>query len=149
MPIDDSELIETVMKNVRRDVISGFDDALSADGDDAFSIALEPTTLEENLVVATSDAVIVVPWIYRCVHTGVFLDVPPTFVHFELRGATVVNLRLFDDGIKPNEDGERPYLYHRFVDFLCALHHIGVSTSVRPALEPKDFLNWQEAQRPR
>src|SRR4051812_9307291 len=62
------------------------------DPDTAFSINLSNPDLVEADVVAASEVVVVVPWSYQCVHAGVFLGIPPTFIQFELRGTTIVEV---------------------------------------------------------
>jgi hypothetical protein len=139
MPIE-PEVIDLAKASVHDDVVAGFDGILTPDPDleSAFSINLTGSDLEEVNVVGASDSVVVVPWSFNCVHTGTFLDIPATYIHFELRGATFVHVGPSD----PND-----WTYHRFVDFLCALHHIGVYTSVRPALTVPEYLQWDEARR--
>jgi hypothetical protein len=134
MPID-AEIIDLAKELVRDDVLGGFDGVLSPDPDNdpVFSIELEESGVDESDAVAASDSIVVVPWVYRCVHTGTFLDIPPTYIHFALRGATFVSIAA---------DDSEEWIYHRFVDFLCALHHIGVSTSARPALNVAEYLEW-------
>ena len=56
----------------------------------------------------------------------VFLEIPPTYVRFELRGATFVNV---------GDDDAEQWVYNRYVDFLCALHHMGVSTYCPPRVD--------------
>jgi hypothetical protein len=140
MPIEPA-VIETAKAHVQDDVVAGFDGILTPDPglESTFSINLAGSSLAEVQVVAASEAsVVVVPWVYSCVHTGTFLDIPATYIHFDLRGATFVNV----GPSNPND-----WMYHRFVDFLCALHHIGVYTSVRPALTVPEYLHWDEQRR--
>jgi hypothetical protein len=138
MPISPTNIAQA-RTNVERDVVGGFDGLLSPSpsADPPFQIELKGSDLAGGLAVATSDSVVVVPWVYKCVHTGPFLGVQPTFIEFELRGATFVNAE------SPNVE---EWLYHRFVDYLCALHEIGISTNVRPALSPEEYLVWDEAR---
>jgi hypothetical protein len=131
MPID-QQTIDLAKDRVRDDILGGFEGILSADGNSAFSIDLKDSGLDDTDVVAASESVVVVPWRYRCVHTGTFLEIPPTYVRFELTGTTFVNV------------GLDTWVFHRFIDFLCALHHIGVSTSVRPALDGEEYRQWNE-----
>ena len=58
-------------------------------------------------------------------------------MRFELRGATFVDVR------DPDPDC---WIYYRFIDYLCALHHIGVQTIARPALTPPEYLAWADAR---
>jgi hypothetical protein len=126
---------------VREDIVEGLSDYLSPDPDvdpaEVFAIDLTDSGLEEADVVATSETLVVIPWAYQCVHTGPFLEIPPTYVRFELRGATFVNVA--------DEDPDR-WPHYRFIDYLCALHHIGVQTIVRPALTPPEYLGWAAAR---
>jgi hypothetical protein len=138
MPISAANIVRA-RTNVERDVVSGFDGLLSPQpsADPAFVIELKGSGLGEELAVATSESVVVVPWVYKCVHTGPFLGVQPTYISFDLRGATFV---------KADSPDIEEWLYHRFVDYLCALHEIGISTNVRPALSPEEYLVWDEAR---
>jgi hypothetical protein len=135
MPID-AAAIALAIERVEQDVVGGFDDILTPDGAGAFAIDLDESGLTPTEVVATSEVVVVVPWVFRCVHTGTFIGVQATFVHFDLRGTTVVHV-----GSAETDPDE--WTYHRYIDFLCALHHMGISTGVRPALTPDEFLEWK------
>ena len=134
MPIE-SKTLRDAKDAVRVDIVEGLSGGLSPDPDCAepFSIDLTDSDLAEADVIATGEALVVVPWAYSCVHTGPFLDIPPTYVRFELRGATFVRVG--------DEDPER-WMYYRFIDYLCALHHIGVQTNGRAALTLPECLDW-------
>jgi hypothetical protein len=128
MPVDDDRVRDAV-ERVLTDVPLAFEDQLSPpDPGAAPDVRIDlhdALDLEEGQMYASSDAVVVVPWVYSCAHTGYFLGVPPTRMPLELRGATFVDVR----------NAERDeWMYHRYVDFLGALNQIGVSVSVRPAL---------------
>ncbi len=133
MPIDD-DIVTRAVDSVRQDVVEGFAAALSP-RDHGFQIDLDGSPAVG--AVTTSESMVTVPWAYACVHTGPFLGVPPTYVDVELRGATVVRV----------EGVQAEWSYHRYIDFLGALHQLGVSTSVRPVLTPDQYANW-DAHRP-
>ncbi len=142
MPI--SPAIIVVVKNrVQSDVISGLSSSFTADDradamTPVFSITLAgPEDLEEGDVVAASESFVAVPWADACVHTGPFLEIQPTYVRFQLHGTTFVH------AAAPDPDD---WIYYRFIDFLCALYNIGVSTNVRPALTGDEYLAWDEAR---
>jgi hypothetical protein len=136
-------VIETVKNRVQSDVVSGLASSFTADdGPDAmnpaFSITLAGSDdLDEADIVAASDAFVAVPWAYACVHTGRFLDIQPTYIRFQLHGTTFVH------AAAPDPDN---WTYYRYIDYLCALYNIGVSTSVRPALTADEYLAWDAAR---
>jgi hypothetical protein len=142
MPISPG-VIETVKNRVQSDVVSGLSSSFTADDradamNPAFSITLTgPEDLAEGDIVAASESFVAVPWAYACVHTGPFLDVPPTYIRFRLHGTTFVH------AAAPDPDD---WTYYRFIDFLCALYNIGISTNVRPALTADEYLAWDEAR---
>src|SRR5690242_1041258 len=112
MPLDDNT-IETAIQNVQIDVEGGFEGVLTA-LTDGFQVGL--VDFADAQAVTSSDLVVTVPWSYRCTHTGRFLEIDPTFVELELRGITAVQV-----------DGESDdWRYHRYIDFLGAVHQIGV-----------------------
>lgn len=134
MPID-SATIATAIDRVRMDIMGGFDGILDPIGGlGAFSVDLNDSPLASNDIIATSEIVVVVPWVYRCKHTGTFLNVPATYVEFGLLGTTFVHVAAGDPDA---------WTFYRYIDYLCALHHMGVSTSVRPALGTDEYLEWK------
>jgi len=133
--LDDS-VIEQALRNIEVDIAEGFDGMLSARG---FNRDLNGAELAENAVFATSDHLVVVPWVYRCTHTGDFLGVPPTYVELELRGTTFVHACATD----PEE-----WEYYRYIDFIGALQQLGVTTTSRPALTEEEYGNWLERREP-
>jgi hypothetical protein len=132
MPIDDS-IVDIAKAIVENDIRGGFDGVLDATGSSAFVFELEDGGLASEDVIATSDSVVVVPWAFHCTHRGSFLGVPATFVELDLRGATFVHVN--------GEDSDRWILY-RYVDYVGALHQMGVSTVQRPVLSPEEYANW-------
>ena len=98
MPIS-AATINLAKQRVESDIRNGFAERLSPSpvADPVFTIELEESPdpelgyagLAEADAVATSESVVVVPWVYRCVHTGTFMEIPPTFVPFDLRGNDV------------------------------------------------------------
>ena len=107
---------------VRQDIEEGFADVLRARVD-GFAIGLHDSDLADDLALATSDQLVVVPWRYPCTHVGTFMNIPATGVNFELRGTTFVDIRNADD-----------WTYYRYIDFTGALHQLGVTTDVRPVV---------------
>jgi hypothetical protein len=132
MTFDDDGLIVRAKQRVQSDIEEGLRAMVSTRDDAPFSIGLDPANLDdsspldEDDAIATSDTLVVVPWRYPCTHTGTFLDIPPTFVDFELRGTTFINIRT------------EPWTYYRYIDFIGALHQIGVSTNGRPVSTAPD-----------
>ena len=88
----------------------------------AFAFGLHDSDLDDDLAVATSDNLVVVPWRYPCTHTGTFMDIPATDLDFELRGTTFVDIR----------GPSNAWTYYRYIDFIGALHQIGAAYDVRP-----------------
>jgi hypothetical protein len=132
------EVVDLVKTLVEEDIVGALDGLLTPDPEvtAAFCIRLgDGADIEEPAdVVTTSDSLVAVPWSFSCVHTGPFLDIPPTYVHFDLVGATFIHVRP-----EPSSD----WVFRRYIDYLCALHHIGVSTNVRPALSVPEYLGWE------
>jgi hypothetical protein len=56
------------------------------------------------------------------------LDIEETGVNFELRGTTFVDIR----------EDESYWVYYRYIDFIGALHQLGVPTVARPVLTAPD-----------
>ena len=134
-PLED-DVLQQALRNIQVDIAEGFEGMLSARG---FNRDLNGAELTENEVFATSDHLVVVPWIYRCTHTGDFLGVPPTYVDLELRGTTFVHACASD----PEE-----WDYYRYIDFIGALQQLGVTTTSRPALTEEEYGNWLERRPP-
>jgi SnoaL-like polyketide cyclase len=137
MPLDPG-VVAKVLERFKDDVQAVFAEGLSPASDDPITIGLvkaEPTGNEptEQQAVAVSDAVVAVPWTYDCTHTGIFLGIPPTFIRLQLSGTTFID---------PREQNVHNWTYYRYVDFIGALHQLGVQTSVRPALTSEQYLNW-------
>src|SRR3954466_2784720 len=134
MPID-PERVKGAVAFVERDVREGFGPFLTAAENNAFTIELTDSSIDSNDTTMTSDSLVAVPWVYRCAHTGPFLDVPATYVDLELRGVSFVDVR------GQNADD---WTYHRYIDYIGALHQLGVQTTNRPALDPEQYENWNE-----
>jgi hypothetical protein len=132
MPVDDGT-VELARTLVEEDVVRCFGEVLEAAGE--FRIGLEGLVSSDG--VTTSDSAVSIPWSYPCRHTGRFLDVDPTLIELELRGMTFVQVDGESDGWK----------YHRFVDFIGALHQIGVTTTSRPMLTTDDYEAWDRVPR--
>jgi hypothetical protein len=129
--------ISDVLESVAADIRGGFEGILSSG---EFVRELNGVTdLGENDVIATALQLVVVPWVYRCTHVGDFLGVPPTYIALELRGTTFVRV------LSPDPKG---WDYFRYIDYLSALHQLGVTTTSRPALTIKQFENWNNNREP-
>ena len=131
----DSEIVDQVARSIEADIQNGFAGALEPIG---FVRDLDGADLDEGDLVATAEQLVVVPWIYRCAHVGEFLGIPPTYIELELRGTTFVRVGSGD---------ESEWEFYRYIDYLGALHQIGVSTASRPALTAEEFAVWAERSR--
>jgi hypothetical protein len=108
---------------VQSDIVDGLKEMLSSRDDAAFSFGLHNSTLDDASAMATSENLVALPWRYPCTHTGTFLDIPATGIDFELRGTTFVDV---------TDQYEREWIYYRYIDFIGALHQLGVPTAARP-----------------
>jgi hypothetical protein len=136
MPFDE-DVLDTVRQRVRDDVTGGFDGVLTG-ATDPFDVELDDSILGFRDVTTSSETVVAVPWVFRCTHTGPFLGVPATFVELDLRGATFVHV---EDLREPDK-----WTYFRYIDFIGALHQMGVATTTRPALTEDQFAVWADNQ---
>jgi hypothetical protein len=123
------DFIEQAKERVQYDVEEGFREVLSSRTDARFIFGLHDSDLDDETTFATSDQLVVLPWRYPCTHTGNFLDIAPTEIDFELRGTTFVDIR---------DDAVSTWTYYRYVDFLGALHQLGVPTVARPVVTTPD-----------
>jgi hypothetical protein len=123
------DFVDQAKKLVQHDVEEGFRQALTSRGDAPFAFGLHDSELNDATTFATSDELVVLPWRYPCTHTGMFLNIPPTEVDLELRGTTFVDIR-YDD--------ESTWTYYRYIDYIGALHQIGVPTVARPIVTTPD-----------
>jgi hypothetical protein len=123
------DVAEAAKKLVRSDIVGGLEGALSSRADAPFAFGLHDCPLDDETTFATSEQLVVVPWRYPCTHTGTFLDIPATGVDFELRGATFVDVRAEHEG---------DWTYYRYIDFIGALHQLGVPTVARPIVTTPD-----------
>jgi hypothetical protein len=126
----DSEIVKSVVTSIEEDIRDGLGDALQFVD---FQRDLEGSGLAPDDLVATASELVAVPWIYRCVHVGEFLGVPPTYVQLEIRGTTFV---------RATSTQSANWVYYRYIDFIGVLHQMGVSTTTRPALTPEQYDNW-------
>jgi SnoaL-like polyketide cyclase len=129
MELDD-KVIAQALRSVEHDLVAGFEGVLEAR---EFTRDLHGADLEHGRLFATSADLVVVPWVWRAVHVGEFLGVPPTYVELELRGTTFVHVSASKD--------ETDWAYYRYVDYLGALHQLGVTVS-RPALTSDEYAAW-------
>jgi hypothetical protein len=135
MPVDDNR-VRLAQQHVRDDLESGFKESFSARDDDSVAFELHDADIDDPQVVVRSDDVVAFPWRYSCRHTGPFLGVPATQLDVELRGVTFVDVR--------DTDADA-WTFYRYVDFLGALHQLGVSAIGRPALAPAEYEAWAAA----
>ncbi|MDQ1508515.1 MAG: SnoaL-like polyketide cyclase [Actinomycetota bacterium] len=136
MPRGD-DYVDQAKALVRSDVEDGFKEMLSSRADAPFAFGLHESDLDDASTFATSEQLVVLPWRYPCTHSGTFLDIPATGVELELRGTTFVDIR---------EDADSYWIYYRYIDFIGALHQIGVPTVARPvASTPDDGLGRTDA----
>jgi hypothetical protein len=136
----DQTVIDRAIQLVQDDIVDGFKGVLNEiDDDEFFVIELGDSHLGVAELVAPSDAAVVpVPWRFRCKHEARFLGVPATFVTLDLRGTTFVF---------PTGDDDSQWLLYRYVDYLGALHQMGVSTGPRAALTPDQYEVWRNRGR--
>jgi hypothetical protein len=99
---------------------------------------LEGADLPAAKTFATSDVLVVVPWLLRAVHIGEFLGVPQTLVEVEVRGTTIVQVA------EDHPDDTRLWAYYRYIDYLGVLQQLGVMTTTRPALTADEYANWTD-----
>jgi hypothetical protein len=123
------DFVEQAKERVQFDVEEGFKGLLSARTDAQFAFGLHDSDLDDDTAFATSDQLVVLPWRFPCTHTGTFLDIPATELDLELRGTTFVDIR---------DDAESTWTYYRYVDYLGALHQLGVPTVARPVVTTPD-----------
>jgi aminoglycoside phosphotransferase (APT) family kinase protein len=134
MPIEVA-VVQQAMSSVAADLVKGLEGAFTPAPNSPVTIELNGSNLEPMAVTAQAETLVAVPWRFPCTHTGDFLGVPATYIDLELRGATFVEV---------NGPDAASWTYYRFIDFLSALHQIGVSTDGRPALTADEYANWRE-----
>jgi hypothetical protein len=125
----DDKYLDRALQSVEHDLIAGFEGVLDPC---EFTRDLHGADLAHEQLFATSKDLVVVPWVFRAVHVGEFLGVPPTYVEVELRGTTFVHVSGRD---------ESEWAYYRYVDYLGFLHQLGVTVS-RPALSSDEYTAW-------
>ncbi len=131
----DPEIVTQVLDTVGPDIREGFKGAFRPI---SFGRDLHGAGLADEKSFATSDSLVVAPWVLRAQHVGDFLGVPPTYIEFELRGATFVQVAADDPG---NSD---KWAYFRYIDYVGALQQLGVTTTTRPALTAAEYAVWSE-----
>jgi hypothetical protein len=137
MPLDD-QTVAIALENIEDEVRSGFPGlAPNTDqGRPVFQAELhDADDLDDDEIVARTERGVAVPWVYRCTHVDDFLGVPATWVNLELRGATFVRV---------TDDDPLQWEYYRYIDYIGALHQMGVSVISRPALTPRQFAEYQK-----
>jgi hypothetical protein len=123
------DVADAAKKLVRSDIVGGLGEMLSSRDDAPFAFGLHESELDDETTFATSEQLVAVPWRYPCTHTGTFLDIPATGIDFELRGTTFVDVR---------DELESRWTYYRYIDFIGALHQLGVPTVARPVVTTPD-----------
>jgi hypothetical protein len=123
------DFAEQAKEQVQFDVEESFKGILESRIDAPFAFGLHESDLNDATAFATSEELVVVPWRYPCTHTGTFLDIPATELDLVLRGTTFVDIR---------DDAVDAWTYYRYVDYLGALHQLGVPTVARPVVTTPD-----------
>ena len=130
MPLSD-EILTTAATNVEEDVTTFFSAYLEPAGPKGgFAIELNGVEISPRELVVSSNSVVGVPWAFRGIHIADFLGVCKSGILVELLGATFVNA---------SSQKEDDWTYSRYIDYLGALHQLGVSAVSRPAFMPGDF----------
>jgi hypothetical protein len=132
MPLDNPTITDALLA-IEQDLRRGFDGVL-APREPAFERSLNGVEdMPAEKLVATAEQLVVVPWLYRCTHVGNFLGVPPTYFDLDLRGTTFIDVRGVSD----------LWTCYRYIDFIGALHQMGISTTSRPAFTPDQLKVWR------
>jgi hypothetical protein len=129
MPLAE-DIVAAAATNVQTDVEAGFSQIFRPGPHGGFAIELNGKKLEPQELVVSSNSVVGVPWVFTGEHVYDFLGVCPTGIVVALRGGTFVDV---------SSGGQDTWTYSRFIDYLGALHQLGVTAVSRPAFEPKDF----------
>src|SRR5262245_20475376 len=123
------DFVDLAKERVQVDVEDGFKGMLIARAGEPFTFGLHDSPLDDATTFGTSDELVVLPWRFPCTHVGTFLDIPPTELDLELRGTTFVDIR---------EDDLTAWRYYRYIDYIGALHQLGVPTVARRVLAIPD-----------
>jgi hypothetical protein len=130
MPLSE-EILATAATNVGDDVTSFFSRYLRPAGPHGgFAIELNGVEIDPRELVVSSNSVVGIPWAFRGIHINDFLGVCKSGILVELLGATFVDM---SSGKEPD------WTYSRYIDYLGALHQLGVTAVSRPAFTPGDF----------
>jgi hypothetical protein len=125
------EIVDSILGTIGPDIQQGFGGSFEFV---SFGRDLHGSDLAEEHAVATGDFLVAAPWVYRAQHVGLFLGVPATFMEIELRGTTFV--RTSED----DPSDQSAWAYYRYIDYLGALHQLGVTTTTRPALMADEWV---------
>jgi hypothetical protein len=132
MPLAD-EILDLAATNVGTDISSYFgkyfEPVLNP-----FTVELPGVDVAPRELLVSSNALVAVPWAYKGTHVDTFLGVAATGILITLRGATFVDTSAGSD--KEHADS---WTYSRYIDYLGALHQLGVTATSRPAFMPDDF----------
>jgi hypothetical protein len=118
------DFAQKAKEQVQLDIQNGFLEILASRDDAPFFFGLHECDLDAQQAIATADVLVAVPWKYPCTHVGTFMNIPATGVDFVLHGTTFVDVRGSEDS----------WIYYRYIDYIGALHQLGVSTEVRPVV---------------
>ena len=130
-----SEIVTQILNTIEPDIREGFKGSFRPI---EFGRDLHGAGLADDKAFATSDLLVVAPWVLRAQHVGDFLGVPATYIEFELRGATFVQVAVDDPG------NSEKWAYFRYIDYIGALQQLGVTTTTRPALTAAEYAAWSD-----
>jgi len=116
---------EQALESVRKDIGKGIAEVFEPNGASPVSVPEELARVLEG----TEAAVVAVPWVYRCVHTGDFQNLVPTYREIEMHGVTFVNY---------SQDENNP-VFHRYVDWLGVVNQLGLEVSWRVPIEEEQY----------
>ena len=108
---------------VRNDMLDVIGNIFTADSDDAFTVRDE---LRDGEVIRNED-IVVVPWVYECVHTAPFQGLFATGRSLTIEGVTVIDTR-------PAEP-----MLQRFVDWLGVIAQLGIDVSWRLPVTEEEY----------
>jgi len=129
------EIVTQILNTIEPDIRAGFKESFRPI---SFGRDLHGAGLADAKAFATSDVLVAVPWVFRAQHVGDFIGVPATYIEFELRGATFVQVAEDDPG------NSEKWGYFRYIDYIGALQQLGVTTTTRPALTAAEYVAWSE-----
>ena len=129
MPLSE-KVLSAAAANVEKEIKEFFSRFFEAGADGGYAIELPGAKIDTQELLVSSNSVAAVPWVFRGRHIDEFLGVCATGILVELRGTTYVDA---------SSDNEADWKYSRYIDYLGALHQLGVTAVSRPAFTPDDF----------